>query len=92
MRVKVKFLAHFRELFGGEVTEVEGAKITDIRNLLELLCNSPERREAIFDRTGALSPEVLVMSNGRQIQFLNGVQTALGNEDVVVLAPRVYGG
>jgi molybdopterin converting factor small subunit len=45
MRVKVKFLAHFRELFGGEVKEVEGAKITDIRNLLELLCNSPERRE-----------------------------------------------
>jgi molybdopterin synthase sulfur carrier subunit len=92
MRVKVKFLAHFKELFGGEVKEVEGAKITDIRNLLELLCNSPERREAIFDCTGALSPEVLVMSNGRHIQFLNGVQTALGDEDVVVLAPRVYGG
>ena len=92
MRVKVKFLAYFGELFGGETKEVEGEKITDIQNLLELLCNSPERREAIFDRTGTLSPEVIVMSNGRHIQFLNGVQTVLGDEDVVVLAPRVYGG
>jgi molybdopterin synthase sulfur carrier subunit len=92
MRVKVKFLAHFRELFGGEVKEVEVGRITDIQNLLELLCDSHERLEAIFDPTGALSPEVIVMYNGRHIQFLNGVQTALGDEDVVVLAPRVYGG
>ena len=92
MKVTVKFLAYFRDLFGGEAKEVEGEKITDIQNLLELLCNSPERRKAIFDGTGTLSPEVIVMSNGRHIQFLNGVQTVLGDEDVVVLAPRVYGG
>ena len=59
MKIKVKFFAHFRELFSADESEIELKSAANVQELLSLLCNSYERREKIFDQSGELRPYVI---------------------------------
>ena len=61
------------EIFGGKAREVELEEETSIWDLLGLLGDTPARRKEIFNDVGELSSEVIVLNNGRNIQFLNGI-------------------
>ena len=91
MKVKVKFFATFRELFGGE-KEIELESGSNIQELLNLLCDSRQRRQKLFDRSGKLRPYIKILKNGRSIQFLGGIHTELADGDVVAIFPPVGGG
>jgi len=81
MKVKVKFFATFRELFGAEKeVELEGG--STIQDLLRLLCDSRQRRQKLFDRSGKLRPYIKILKNGRNIQFLEGVHIELEGKDI----------
>lgn len=91
MKVQAKFFASFRDLYGGRTREIE---IPDGRNagdLLGLLCDTPARREGLFDGNG-LKPHLIVMINGTHINSLAGLGTPLAEGDVVAVFPMLGGG
>ena len=92
MKVKMKFFATFRELFGSVEKEIELESRSDIQELLNLLCDSRQCRQKIFDYSGKLRPYIKILKNGRHIQFLDGIYTELKEGDVVTMFPPVGGG
>lgn len=92
MKVKVIFFAPFRELFNTSESEVELRGAPNVQELLDILCDSDERREKIFDDSGKLRPYLTILINGQFIRTLNGVQTELKEGDEVAIFPPVAGG
>ena len=92
MKIRVKFFATFRELFGGEEKEIELESESNIQDLLNLLCDSSQCRQKIFDHSGKLRPDVKILKRGRHIQFLDGIHTQLKEGDVIIMFPPVFGG
>ena len=92
MKVRVKFFAPFRELFGAKESEIELKGAPDVQELLNLLCDSDERRDKIFDQFGELSSYVMILKNRQPIQILDGVRTKLEEGDEIAIFPPVSGG
>lgn len=92
MKVKVRFFAPFRELFGAYESEVELEGTPDVRELLNILCDSDERRDKIFDQFGELRPYVMILKNRQPIQIFDGVGTELKERDEIAIFPPVSGG
>jgi len=92
MKIKVKFFATFREIFGGEVKEIELDNGSNVQELLSLLCDSRRCSQEMFDGSGNIKRYVKILKNGRQIQFLDGLHTARGDGDGVGMFPPVGGG
>ena len=92
MKVTVKFFAPFRELFGAKESEMELKGAPDVQELLNLLCDSDERRDKIFDQFGELSSYVMILKNRQPIQILDGVRTKLEEGDEIAIFPPVSGG
>ena len=92
MKIKVKFFATFRELFGGNSVELEFDEGTVMQNLLDFLCDSPERWHEMFEKQSVLKTYVKVLKDGRNIQFLDGMNTRLEEGNVISIFPPVGGG
>ena len=91
-KVKVKLFASIREVFQEKEREFELERVSNIRELLDLLCNTYERRHRIFDQAGEIRADVTILKNGRHIYFLDGIQTELKEGDTIAIFPPVYGG
>ncbi len=92
MKTRVKFYAGFRELFGDKERESELPDGANIQGLLDLLCDSEQRCQKIFDNSGKLRPSTRMLKNGSDIRFLNGIQTKLEEGDVVTIYRPMCGG
>jgi len=91
LRIKVKFYASFREVFHTKEVNIQVENGTNIRKLLALLCDSPQRLEELFDNN-KLKPFIIVLKNGRHIQHLNGLETDLEEGDNIAIFPPIAGG
>lgn len=89
--MKIKFFAFIRDYTGTKETTSECR--SDLRELLYELCDVYGKRfsEKIFigDK---LSDDIIILINGRHIQHLKGLDTGLGEEDVISIFPKVAGG
>lgn len=90
--VEVRLYAGLRQVFGTKQVHVPAAQAPDVRRLLAVICDSPERRRALFAESGELRKEIVVLVNGRNIRFLDGVASRLAESDAVAVFPPVYGG
>jgi molybdopterin converting factor small subunit len=91
MRIKAKFFAYFRDLFRGREVGLDLRESATVREALDALCDSPERRAEIF--AGAeLKPHLVVMVNGVHIHSLRGLDTVLAAEDTLAVFPFLGGG
>jgi MoaD family protein len=91
MRVRVKFFAFFRELFGGAEREVELERPADVRALLAAVCDSAERRRHVFEGEG-LKPGVVVMRNGLALSSARDLGSPVEEGDTVAVFPFPGGG
>ncbi len=91
MRIKANFFAYFKDLFGGRQVGLDLREGATVREALDALCDSPERRAEIFAGAG-LKPHLVVMLNGVHIQSLHGLETALAADDTLAVFPFMGGG
>lgn len=92
MKVKIKFFGPLRKLFGSEEKEIELGSEANIEELLDLLCDSRQRRQKIFDNSGKLISYLKICKNGEYIQSLDGIHAELKEGDVVIVLTPVFGG
>lgn len=91
MKINVKFGPNFRELFDTDVIQIEIEDAANVRDLLEKLCDSRERRVKLFGITDSLLPHVMVSKNGRFIIHLEWLKTELAEGDTVMIF-NLFGG
>ena len=62
-----------------------------MQQLLDFLCNSRVCRESAFDN-GKIEKYVVILKNGRHMQYLNSLETELIEGDNIAMFPPVAGG
>lgn len=92
LRVVIKAFATLREVFKGtgvmELTLPEGALVKDLIMELESRFGFEMRSRT----SGELDPNIKILVNGREIIYLDGMETRLKDGDVVAFIPPVGGG
>lgn len=64
-----------------------------VRKLLEVLFDQYSiLQDKIFDDNDELRPWIQILKNGRNIKFLNGLETKITNGDILAVFPPVAGG
>jgi hypothetical protein len=63
------------------------------RFFTELADSSPDFRKLVFDpETGRMNDEVVIMLNGRLVQFNTLIDNEIKDKDVIILSPVLVGG
>ena len=80
-----------RPSVGGErEVSVDGDNVGELLN--GLAEDHPETRSQLFGDDGELNRYVNVYLNDEDVRFLGGIQTPVGDGDVVTILPAVAGG
>jgi len=89
--MKVLFFAYIRNYTKTKEVAISGCD--NLRDLLHKLCDiyGKEFEKKVFNGED-LSEEIIVLVNGRNIHFLQGLDTPLKEEDEISIFPVVAGG
>ena len=92
----VKFFAYFRDPGYAGCKEMQWPeKAGSVYELCHQIADrfGPRFREELLSTDGeAISDRSIVLVNGRRVEFLNGIQTVLNENDTVQIFPVVAGG
>lgn len=92
MKVTVKTFATLRQFIDKE-SRVDVEPGTTTGKLLEMLVAAhPGLRNELFDETGELHKYVNILKNGRNIHFIEGLETVLEEDDLIAIFPPSGGG
>ena len=92
MKIKVRIYGEISKIYGKEQTvELSGeTTVLKLVNLIQKRGGTTRRMYLGEHRVG--SADLAIIVNGRNIAVLDGLNTALADEDVVVITPFVTGG
>jgi molybdopterin synthase sulfur carrier subunit len=91
MLMKVRFFAYIRDYTGTK--EINYERCQNLKELLEKLSEQYGKKFRAKVLQGEnLSPEIIILVNGRHIAHLNGLATQLGDDDEIAVFPVVAGG
>lgn len=93
LKINVSLSGRFRDIFQAKDLEIELKDGGNIRDLLNFLCDTHERRSNIFDTSKTrLKPAVTITRNGRFIIHLDWLDTKLAEGDSVMIFTLHAGG
>ncbi len=93
MKITLKTFADYREITRIREIELDLDEGLTMGALLEKLTRTyPRLRHAMFDGSDRLRDYIILLVNGRNIDFLDKMNTHLKEGDVVALFPPVAGG
>ncbi len=88
--VMVKFFATLQEPVGENKVEIDAK---DVSSLLDIILERyPGLKPELLDDEGELKDTIKFMLNGRNVDFLDGMETKLKKDDTVAVFPLVAGG
>jgi len=87
----VKIPPVLRASVGGEKeVSADGSSVGEVLN--DLASNHPQTRSQLFSAEGELNRYVNVYLNDEDVRVLDGLQTAVGDGDTLVILPAMAGG
>ena len=90
--VRVRLHGNPARAMGKNLVEVGDGKELTVRRLLEELVRmKPELRQELL-KGGEAGRSLLILVNGRNIAFIQGLETRVGGGDTVDIIPMVVGG
>ncbi len=92
--MRINFYATLRQLVGGKTVEVPTpAASTTVLSALETVTRDrQELAGEVWRAPGMLKEHIHVFVNGREISFLNGLETPVSDRDTLDVFPPVGGG
>jgi molybdopterin converting factor small subunit len=94
-RIRLRFLSTLKHAFGEDDRIVElvgGATVADLLRLLSSTCGKDIPRLLFEGGTDRTRNDLLILVNDTDIDVLDGIDTALSDNDEVVLMPITHGG
>ncbi|MGB9906446.1 MAG: MoaD/ThiS family protein [Candidatus Saccharicenans sp.] len=91
VRIKVKFFAYFREVFGAREKELAVEKGTTLAELLQKVIETPQQENELL-AGGRLKPQVVIMINGSVVPPEALESRRLEDNSVVAIFPMMGGG
>jgi len=88
--VRVNLYATYRDLTGSKHLELAGNTVGEV--IERLLERHPQLGAELFAEPGRLSERVSVFRNGRDVRYLEGLDTPVAPDDVLDIFPPVAGG
>jgi len=91
--MRVRIFATLRSLVGAKEVEVDVEAGDTVRNMLDkLTAEYPALSKRVLDDEGNLQSSINVFVNGRNIKFLDGLNSPIQEGDALALFPPVGGG
>lgn len=90
----IKYFAYYRNITGRKEEALLLGPVSAIK-LLKELCVIHGRaleKELLSGEGNEISPNLIFLVDGRNIDFLNGSDTIIGDNAVISLFPRIAGG
>ncbi len=91
IRVRVKFFAYYREVFGAREKELVVGRGATLAEVLGRIVETPQQEKEIFSE-GQLKPQVVIMINGSVVPAEALPSRQLEDHSVVAIFPMMGGG
>ena len=93
MGIRVKFFAALWEITGEKEVELDGTNMT-VREVLQKLIEryGETFKKEIMDNDDKVKDHYVILVNGRNIVFLDGINTKVKYGDLISVFPPVGGG
>jgi len=92
MKVKIRFFARFRELFGSDIIVDIDDGISLVGAVKSVAEKNKEGYQTIFDENGTFKEFVIVMRNGKRVETVSAETTLISDGDEIAVFPPVAGG
>ena len=93
IKVTIRVFASLKLITNKREINLELEEGADIGHSLEKLFSLYEKlRSEVFDDKKELKEWIQILKNGRNIKYLDGLNTELNNEDIISIFPPVAGG
>ncbi len=92
--IKISFLSLLADIVGKEYIITSINENTQIKDLIEILIIKMGKnfKNIVIDSSGNLSKHIIFGLNGKDIRFIEGLNTEILEEDELVLLPAIAGG
>jgi len=89
----IRLFATVRDIVGSKSIDVPFKAGDTVRDLIDVIDTTyPDLGETLLDESGALSSSMHIYVHGRNVEWLNGLDTVIGASDDVFIVPPIAGG